>query len=112
MAIVSNFIIFLGILGIIIVIKPLSAYLISTWLGYSIPVALAVAISLAQIGEFSFILSEQAMNFNLIPDEGYDIIVACALVSIVLNPLLFQMQDFFITSINKYKSSKKSKITK
>lgn len=109
-AIVTNFPLFLGILGVIIIVKPLSAYLISTAMGYPIHVALTVAISLAQIGEFSFILAEEAMKLSLLPDEGYDIIVACAIISIVLNPWFFQMQDFGESWIHKLKYSKNFKI--
>jgi CPA2 family monovalent cation:H+ antiporter-2 len=49
-----------------------------------------VAITLAQIGEFSFILAEEATKFKILPDDGYDILVACAIVSISLNPLFFR----------------------
>lgn len=98
-----NFKLFLGIIGIILVVKPLSAYFISIVLGYPIKVALTVALALAQIGEFSFILSEQAMNFKLIPEEAFDIIVACALISISLNPFLFRGIDFLEKRLNKFK---------
>ncbi len=89
-ALVTHFPLFIGIISVIMIVKPLIAYLITLSLGYKINVALTVAISLAQIGEFSFILAEEAMNLRLIPDEGFDLLVACALVSISLNPLLFQ----------------------
>lgn len=88
-AIVENLYLFLGILGIILIIKPLVAYLITIFFKYPAAVALTVAFSLAQIGEFSFILAEEAMRLKLLPDEGYDLLVACAIVSISLNPLLF-----------------------
>ena len=45
---------------------------------------------LAQIGEFSFILAEEANRYKMLPDIGYDVLVACALVSISLNPFLFK----------------------
>lgn len=94
LAIVNNFSLFLGIISVILIVKPLSAYLITILLKYPIKVALTVAISLAQIGEFSFILAEQAMNLKLLPDDGFDILVACALISISINPLLFQLLDY------------------
>lgn len=100
-AIVTNFPLFIGIIGVILIVKPLIAYFIAFGSGYSVKVALTVAISLAQIGEFSFILSEEAMNLKLLPDEGFDIIVACALISIALNPLLFQSIDFFESRLRK-----------
>jgi CPA2 family monovalent cation:H+ antiporter-2 len=52
--------------------------------------AAAVALALAQVGEFSFILAEEATKFNIMPDDGFDIIVACAFISLALNPLLFK----------------------
>lgn len=84
---------FFGILAIILIIKPLTAFLIAVALRYPIKTALTVALALAQIGEFSFILSEQAMKFDILPEAGYDVIVACAIVSISLNPLLFTWFD-------------------
>lgn len=84
---------FMGILGIILVIKPLTAFLLVLLLRYPLKAALTVGFALAQIGEFSFILSEEAMNLKMLPDEGYDILVACALVSISVNPLFFKLKD-------------------
>lgn len=88
--IIANYLLFAGVLGVILIIKPLVAFVITLMLGYSLNVALTLSVALAQIGEFSFILAEEAMNLKLLPDDGFDILVACALVSISLNPLLFQ----------------------
>lgn len=90
MAIVKHFSFFISVLAVIFVIKPLAAFLIVVFLRYPISIALTIAIALAQIGEFSFILAEEALKFNIFTDEGFDVIVACALVSISLNPLLFK----------------------
>ena len=87
--ILNQFPLFIGIMGVILFIKPLAAFLITIGLGYSLKIALTIAIALAQIGEFSFILAEEAMQLKLLPDEGFDILVACALISISLNPILF-----------------------
>jgi CPA2 family monovalent cation:H+ antiporter-2 len=87
----NNWCAFLITLAIILIAKPLTALLISLALRYPFKTALTVAIGLAQIGEFSFILSEEAMRFNLLPSTGYDIIVACALISISINPILFKL---------------------
>lgn len=94
LAITSNYTLFFGLLTVILIVKPLVAYLITALLGYPIRTALVVAIGLAQIGEFSFILAEQALKFNLLSDDGYDFLVACALASISLNPLLFNSLDY------------------
>ena len=89
-AISANFPLFLTILGIILVLKPCAAFVIATTLKYPMHTGLIVATALAQIGEFSFILSEEAMKLKLMPEEGYDIIVACAIVSITLNSVIFK----------------------
>lgn len=78
-------------LSIVLVGKPLAALLIVTIIGYPFRVALTVALGLAQIGEFSFILSEVGRAHGLMEGEGHNLLVACALVSITLNPMLFRL---------------------
>lgn len=102
-AIATNWFLFLGIIFVILVIKPVVAYLITIFLGYSLNTSLTVAISLAQIGEFSFILAEEAMNLKILPDDGFDLLVACALISISLNPLLFQAIGYVEKILKKFK---------
>jgi CPA2 family monovalent cation:H+ antiporter-2 len=77
-------------LGIILLAKPLAALVIVALLGHSARTALTVAIGLAQIGEFSFILSDLARQHALMPDAGHNVLVAAAIISITLNPLLFR----------------------
>ena len=89
--IASEWPIFLSVLGIILIIKPLTALIIVLVMKYPFHIALTIAVALAQIGEFSFILVEESTRLNILPDIGYDIIVGCALVSIALNPLLFKI---------------------
>lgn len=91
MAIVEHYPLFFAVLAIILVIKPLAAFLITVVLKYPYKMAIVLAVALAQIGEFSFILAEEANRLKIFPDEGFDIVVACALVSISLNPLLFKL---------------------
>lgn len=79
-----------GVLLIILVIKPLAALVIVIVSGHSLKTALTVAGGLAQIGEFSFIVSEMAKSLGLMPGSGHNIIVAAAIVSISLNPLIFR----------------------
>lgn len=88
--IIENFGLFIATLFIIVILKPLAAFGITIALKHSFKTALTIALALAQIGEFSFILTEEAMAYEIFPDTGYDVIVACALVSIALNPLLFK----------------------
>lgn len=88
--IIKNFSIFISILMIILIAKPVTAMLITVSLRYPMRTALTVAAALAQIGEFSFILSEEAIKYGFMSDDGYDVIVACALISIAINPLIFK----------------------
>lgn len=90
-AIVTHFCTFLATLAIILIAKPIAAFLITIGLRHLVRTAVTVAIGLAQIGEFSFLLSVEAMRYRLLPTTAYDIIVACALVSISINPLLFKL---------------------
>ncbi|HKS16291.1 MAG TPA: cation:proton antiporter, partial [Planctomycetota bacterium] len=80
-----------AVLGIVLIAKPVTALVIVLVLGYTVRTALTVAIGLAQIGEFSFILAQAARGLDLLPQEGYSLLVASALLSIALNPLLFRM---------------------
>jgi CPA2 family monovalent cation:H+ antiporter-2 len=80
----------LGVLAIILIVKPLAALAIVIISGHSLKTALTVAGGLAQIGEFSFILSEMARSLGLLPDKGHNIVIAAAIVSIALNPLIFR----------------------
>lgn len=92
-AIFENFPLFISVLGIILIIKPLTAFLIVWGLRYPLKTAFTVSAALAQIGEFSFILAEEALRLKIFPDEAYDIIVASALASISINPLLFKAAE-------------------
>jgi CPA2 family monovalent cation:H+ antiporter-2 len=80
----------LGVLAIILVAKPLAALAIVALLGYSARTGLTVAIGLAQIGEFSFILADVARKLGVLPGAGNSVLVAGALISITLNPILFR----------------------
>lgn len=77
-------------LAIVLVAKPLTAMLVVCVLGYSPRTALTVAISLAQIGEFSFILAQAAITLKLAPQDIYNILVVCAIISITINPGFFR----------------------
>jgi CPA2 family monovalent cation:H+ antiporter-2 len=80
-------------LAIALVFKPLAAVAIVATLGYPARTALTVALGLAQIGEFSFILGQVARDHALLPEDGMNILVATAMISITLNPLLFRSLD-------------------
>jgi CPA2 family monovalent cation:H+ antiporter-2 len=79
----------LAVLGVIVFGKSVAAFLIVLAFGYPLRTALTVSASLAQIGEFSFILAGLGIALGLLPAEGRDLILAGALLSITLNPLTF-----------------------
>ena len=81
----------LQVLAIIIAGKSLAALAIVRALGRSADTAVTVAAALAQIGEFSFILAVMGVSLKLLPPQGQSYIVAGALLSIMLNPLLFTL---------------------
>ncbi len=81
----------LATVAIIVVGKSLAAYAIVRAFGYDNGKALTVAGSLAQIGEFSFILAGLGMQLGILPPEGRDLILAGAIFSILVNPLIFTL---------------------
>ena len=78
------------VLAIILVGKSLAAFFLVLLFRYSLNTALTVSASLAQIGEFSFILAGLAVALNLMPVEGQSLILAGAIISIGLNPFIFR----------------------
>ncbi len=80
----------LGVVAVVLVAKPLIAFVIVIACRHTLKTALTVAGGLAQIGEFSFILAEAAKGLKLMPGEGHAVLVAAAIVSISVNPFLFR----------------------
>jgi CPA2 family monovalent cation:H+ antiporter-2 len=74
---------------IIVFGKSIAAFLIVLAFRHPVATALTISASLAQVGEFSFILAEFGINLNLLPPQGRDLILAGAILSILLNPLMF-----------------------
>ena len=83
----------LATVAIIIVGKSAAAYLIVRAFRYPTTTALTVSASLAQIGEFSFILIGLGVDLKMVPKEARDLVLAGAIVSIMLNPLVFAMLE-------------------
>ncbi len=77
--------------GIVVVGKSLAAALVVLALRYPLKSALTISASLAQIGEFSFILAAVAVSMAVLPPEAESLIVAGAILSIALNPLVFSL---------------------
>jgi len=80
---------------IILVAKSAVAYAVVRLFKHAQSVALMIAASLAQMGEFSFILASASLRLGLIPPEARDLILAGAIITILLNPLLFAALDFY-----------------
>jgi len=87
----------LRVLAVVVIIvfgKSLAAFLIVLAFRYPLNTALTVSASLAQIGEFSFILASLGVALELLPTQGQNLILAGAFISIALNPLMFHANEF------------------
>jgi CPA2 family monovalent cation:H+ antiporter-2 len=89
----------LATLLIILFGKSLAAFLIVRLFRYSTSTALTISASLAQIGEFSFILAGLGVSLGMLPDRGRDLILAGAILSILLNPLCFAVLDYWLVRL-------------
>jgi CPA2 family monovalent cation:H+ antiporter-2 len=83
----------LATLFIILFGKSLAAYAIVRVFGHSNSTALTISASLAQIGEFSFILVSLGVSLSLMTERGRDLVLAGAIITIMLNPLWFALLD-------------------
>ncbi|MBB3862418.1 CPA2 family monovalent cation:H+ antiporter-2 [Novosphingobium hassiacum] len=81
----------LATIMIIVIGKSVAAFAIVRAFGYPGSTALTVAASLAQIGEFSFILAALGSDLGILPPEARDLILAGAIISIITNPLIFSL---------------------
>jgi CPA2 family monovalent cation:H+ antiporter-2 len=91
---------------IILVGKSMLAFFIVLAFRMPVATAIAVAVSLAQVGEFSFILAELGVGLEILPEEGRDLILAGALVTIILNPLAFWAAERFTPALERRFRSK------
>ena len=89
-ALMSSPYLLLATLAIVLVGKPLAAFVIVILLGYSSKVGVRVAIALAQIGEFSLILATVGDQLNIFPAGATNLIVASSIISLTLNPVLYR----------------------
>jgi CPA2 family monovalent cation:H+ antiporter-2 len=90
-----------AVLVVILFGKSLAALVIVLLLGYPASTALTVSAALAQIGEFSFILAGLGVTYHLLPAEGLSLILAGAILSISLNPLMFFGTDLLVGWVRK-----------
>ena len=78
---------------IIVFGKSAAAYVIVRAFGHPNSTALTISTSLAQIGEFAFIIAGLGLTLGILPQDGYSLVLAGALISIMLNPILFMVLD-------------------
>ena len=90
-ATLANWDLTLGVFAVIFIGKPLAALGIVLLLGYPLRTALTASMALAQIGEFSFILGEEARSLGFLSGAETSVLVSCAIVSITVNPLIFRL---------------------
>jgi CPA2 family monovalent cation:H+ antiporter-2 len=83
----------LATLTVILICSPLVAFGIVRFFGYSVGTALTISASIAQIGEFSFILAGLGIALGVLSSEIRDLILAGALISILINPAYFMLVD-------------------
>lgn len=86
----------LGALAIIVFGKSLAALFLVRLFGHSKRTALTISVSLAQIGEFAFILAGLGVSLNLLPETGRNLVLASAILSIMLNPILFALLERYL----------------
>ena len=79
------------LLGAEVVLVPLVAFLFVWAMRYPLRVGLTVGVALSQIGEFSFILANLGLSLELLTPRGHALVMAGAILSILLNPLLFKL---------------------
>jgi CPA2 family monovalent cation:H+ antiporter-2 len=80
-----------GSLAIVLLGKSLAAFVVVRLLRYPVATALVVALALAQIGEFSFILAALGRQLQILPPVASNVLVATSVITITLNPLLFRL---------------------
>jgi CPA2 family monovalent cation:H+ antiporter-2 len=84
----------LQLLAVIVLGKPVVAFLMLRLCGQTTPAAGTIAAGLAQIGEFSFILAAMGVALQLFPPVGQDLVLATALLAITINPLLLRATEW------------------
>ncbi len=86
----------MGALAIILFGKSVAAWLLVTWLGHTRRTAMTISVSLAQIGEFAFILAGLGVSLGLLNDDGRNLVLAAAILSIMINPVMFSLAERYL----------------
>jgi CPA2 family monovalent cation:H+ antiporter-2 len=88
----------LATLAVVMIGKPLVALAVVLALRLPLRTALTVAIALAQVGEFSFMVAGLGTAFHVLPPEATQVLVAVSIISITLDPLLFKLLELIARS--------------
>ncbi|KHN54977.1 cation:proton antiport protein [Dickeya fangzhongdai] len=96
MILVSEPLAVLGTLLIIVIGKSMAAFVLVHMFGHSKRTALTISVSLAQIGEFAFILAGLGISLGMLSENGRNLVLAGAILSIMLNPLLFALLERYL----------------
>ena len=102
MALMESPVLLLLTLGIVLIAKPIVAFVIVVFLGYGSRIATGVALALSQIGEFSLILATVGSQLNILPGEASNMIVAASIVSLTLNPLQYKTINWTETFLSRW----------
>jgi CPA2 family monovalent cation:H+ antiporter-2 len=93
-------IIFIGVAGIL-AIKFAAGTVVPVVIGYPMRIGVLVGVALAQIGEFSFILSKEGLNYGLISGDDYQVFLASAIITMVFTPFMTQGSMKFSEAIER-----------
>ncbi|MCI4185964.1 Kef family K(+) transporter [Dickeya dianthicola] len=96
MILVSEPLAVLGTLLIIVIGKSMAAFFLVHMFGHSKRTALTISVSLAQIGEFAFILAGLGISLGMLSENGRNLVLAGAILSIMINPLLFALLERYL----------------
>jgi monovalent cation:H+ antiporter-2, CPA2 family len=89
-AVFDNPTLLLGALGVVMLGKPLTAFVVAWAMRYPLSITMPVAVALSQIGEFSFILSDVGRELGILTPVATNTLVAVSIVTIVVNPLIYR----------------------
>jgi CPA2 family monovalent cation:H+ antiporter-2 len=76
---------------VILIAKPVATFAVMLWFRYPLRTTVAVAVSTAQIGEFSFLLAATGMTLGLLDERATNTLIAAGIISIILNPVLYRL---------------------
>jgi CPA2 family monovalent cation:H+ antiporter-2 len=92
----------LATLAIVIIGKPLAAFLITVLFGYGSSVAIPVGFALGQVGEFSLILATTGTQLGIFPEAAANLVVAASMLSLTVNPMIYRSSGLLETTLRRF----------